>query len=65
MSTLITISSLTADLRALGVTPGMNLMVHCAFKSLGQWVCGGPEALILALEGDRKTHHAHPQLSAV
>jgi aminoglycoside 3-N-acetyltransferase len=50
MSSLITISTLTADLRALGVTPGMNLMVHCAFKSLGQWVCGGAEALILALE---------------
>lgn len=50
MPSLITISTLTTDLRALGVTPGMNLLVHCAFKSLGQWVCGDATALILALE---------------
>ena len=41
-------AGLAADLAALGVQPGMALMVHCALSRLG-WVAGGPEAVIGAL----------------
>ncbi|MFK3960245.1 aminoglycoside N(3)-acetyltransferase [Guptibacillus hwajinpoensis] len=44
----LTIDSLDKDLRELGVKDGMTLIVHTSLSSLG-WVCGGAEALILAL----------------
>lgn len=47
---LITVDTLAEDLRRLGVSPGMTLIVHSSFKSLGSWVLGGPAAVILALE---------------
>lgn len=45
----ITVKDLTRDLSALGVKPGMVLMVHSSLSSIG-WISGGPVAVIYALE---------------
>lgn len=44
-----TISSLKKDFEKLGITPGMTLMVHTSFSSVGL-VCGNALALIQALQ---------------
>lgn len=44
-----TMDSLSRDLSRLGVKSGMVLLAHSSLRSLG-WVCGGPVAVILALE---------------
>lgn len=41
-------SSLVADLQALGVEPGMTLMVHASLSRLG-YISGGPQAVVQAL----------------
>ncbi len=45
----ITVDLLKKDLTALGVKPGMVLLVHSSLSSLG-WVCGKSVAVIEALE---------------
>jgi len=45
----VTVSSLVTDLFALGLKPGMTVIVHSSLSSLG-WVCGGAVAVIQALE---------------
>lgn len=45
----VTRQSIVADLRELGVKPGMTLLVHSSLSSLG-WVCGGAQAVLLALK---------------
>ncbi|MDF1667122.1 MAG: AAC(3) family N-acetyltransferase [Planctomycetota bacterium] len=47
--TLVTLPSLLRDLQELGVKPGHTLICHSSLSSLG-WVCGGPVAVIQALE---------------
>jgi aminoglycoside 3-N-acetyltransferase len=52
-----TVESLVGDLAALGVDKGGVLLVHSSLSSLG-WVCGGPVAVVLALQravGDEGT----------
>ncbi len=44
-----TVPSLVKDFGALGVQPGMRLLLHASLSALG-WVNGGPAAVILALE---------------
>ncbi len=44
-----TIESLQTDLRALGVRPGMVVLVHSSLSAMG-WVCGGSVAVVTALQ---------------
>jgi aminoglycoside 3-N-acetyltransferase len=44
-----TVSTLSADLAALGVEPGSVLLVHSSLAALG-WVAGGEQAVVLALQ---------------
>lgn len=45
----ITQARIVDDLLALGVQPGSIVLVHSSLRTLG-WVCGGAQAVILALE---------------
>ena len=45
----LTVNSLKTSFSQLGVKPGMVLLLHSSMSALG-WVCGGPVAVILALE---------------
>ena len=44
-----TVESLQTDLRALGVRPGMVVLVHSSLSAMG-WVCGGSVAVVIALQ---------------
>ena len=44
-----TIESLQTDLRALGIRPGMVVLVHSSLSAMG-WVCGGSVAVVTALQ---------------
>ena len=44
-----TVDSLATDLRKLGLSEGMTVLVHTSLSSLG-WVAGGEQAVIQALE---------------
>jgi aminoglycoside 3-N-acetyltransferase len=53
----VTRSQLVADLRRLGLRPGMTVMVHTAMSALG-WVVGGSQTIVealLACVGDEGT----------
>lgn len=43
-----TVESLQADFRALGIKPGMVVLVHSSLSAMG-WVCGGAVAVVVAL----------------
>ncbi|SDJ69451.1 aminoglycoside 3-N-acetyltransferase [Halovenus aranensis] len=45
----VTVASMTADLRDLGVARGDTVLVHGSLSSLG-WVCGGAPAVVDALQ---------------
>ncbi len=45
---MVTKAQLVSDLRALGVEPGMDLMVHTSLSGIGP-VAGGPETVVDAL----------------
>lgn len=46
---ILTRTQIAAQLRALGVQTGQTLMVHSSLKSLGSWIPGGAEAVLLAI----------------
>ncbi len=46
---IYSIESLAEDLSRLGLQPGMDVIVHTSYKSIGH-VIGGPASVILALE---------------
>jgi len=48
-STIHTVSSLAEDLAQAGLQAGQIVLVHASLKKIGGWICGGAEAVVLAL----------------
>lgn len=46
---ILTRTQLAAQFRALGVQSGQLVMLHSSLKSLGSWIPGGAESVLLAL----------------
>ncbi|CAF3414130.1 unnamed protein product [Rotaria sp. Silwood2] len=46
--TCVTGERLKEDFQKLGISSGMNLLVHCSLSKIG-WICGGPVTLIQVL----------------
>ncbi|AOZ91983.1 aminoglycoside N(3)-acetyltransferase [Paenibacillus crassostreae] len=54
----ITSNDIIRDCINIGIHPGMILLVHSSLKSIGGWIVGGAEAVIIALQnvlGDEGT----------
>ncbi len=51
-----TISSLSKDLKGLGIREGETLLVHSSPRAIG-WVAGREQAVVLALQGHRRRGH--------
>jgi len=47
--TLHTISSLAEDFERSGLQAGQVVLLHASLKKIGGWICGGAEAVVLAL----------------
>lgn len=50
---IYTVNNLIADLRALGLAPGMTVLVHSSLRAVrgdDLWIAGGPQAVLEALE---------------
>ncbi|MGN7454900.1 aminoglycoside N(3)-acetyltransferase [Paenibacillus pasadenensis] len=46
----LTKSGIRNELKAMGVSEGMTLLVHSSLKSFGRWIAGGSQAVVEALE---------------
>ncbi len=46
----ISFTQLKTEFAALGIQPGMSILLHSSLKSIGGWIPGGAETVILALE---------------
>ncbi len=49
-TTLHTIATLRVDFSRAGLEAGMHVLVHSSMRSIGGWICGGVESVIIALQ---------------
>ncbi|MCS6836863.1 MAG: AAC(3) family N-acetyltransferase [Anaerolineae bacterium] len=48
-SAIHTVSLLAEDFARSGLQAGQTVLVHASLRKIGGWICGGPEAVVLAL----------------